>query len=165
MLRTIGHWLIGLISGQWLFDLNMSREFNRKLRVWGFLVVFSAYLLCIAYARDSVYSWVGPPMILSWIGGVALYDEQERKATQRRRQMGRVSNFGTPAGMPLGRLTSLSGGGDLRADPHPAGAIWDGGDRIYVANTQSNTVTRIEVPKPIRVSRYERVSDPARWVI
>ena len=66
-------------------------------------------------------------------------------------------NFATNYGMSPGRFTSL------RADPHPASTVEDvspGGKNIKFIDTAATHFT-----KPARVSRYERVSDPTKWVL
>ena len=145
-----------------MFGDHISRQANHNIRIWGSIVLFTVYLSCIALVKTSDYAWVGPPVFLSWIGGVSLYDHQERRRLQQR-LLGRVSNFGVPAGF-TSRLLSDD---PPRPDPQPTPIAFNPETNIWtvVPNPEVSKVERIEVPKPIRVSRYERISDPVKWVI
>lgn len=145
---------------------HLSREAERKLKIWGHLVMVLVYVIGAIVTYKSIYGAVSGPMFLGWVGGLSLYDSQENRRRQQLRQSARTHNFGLPAGLT----------GRLRPDPHPARQIpepnptpvaWNPETRVWIAvhNPGASVVERIEVPKPVRVSRYERISDPAKWVI
>lgn len=143
---------------------HLSQEAHRKLKLWGTVAILGFYILCVVQARQwPIYSVVcGPVTMVTWIWGLGAY--------KRPRETGRIANFGTPCGMPLGRLTEIAGvptgfqrgqlaqleGRVLRPDP--------GGEAIKFDAVKTIKLSRPVTP-PIRVSRYKRVSDPTLWVL
>jgi hypothetical protein len=144
----------------------LSRQAVWKLRVWGTLSILAIFTLGVVQAnRWAPYPWAFTIMDAAWFIGLVLWDSQEYEKKMKLRSMGKVPSFamppfGVPFGIPPGRRVSLSGGGDLsgaitlRPDPHPAGA-----------QVKFDTVVRIRLVKSIRLTRYERVSDPTKWVV
>ena len=106
--------------------------------------------------------------MLLWVWGLNAY--------KRPREQGRVANFGTPGGIPLGRLTEISGvptgfqrgqiihldGLLVRPDPDE---IAPGGRAIPFCVSKTIKISKTPPPPLVRVSRYKKISDPTSWVL
>jgi hypothetical protein len=145
---------------------HLSLATNKKLKLWGTIGVIGFYLLCVTQARQwAFYSVVcGPLVMVTWIWGLGVYKIP--------REAGRFQNFGMPAGLSMGRVTEIAGfqRGNLidldeliRPDPHPGGET-PGGRTIEYHAVKTIKLSRPTLP-PIRVSRYAKVLDKAKWVV
>lgn len=163
---------------------HLSQETTWKIRVRVSIFVLALFTLTVIQAnRWAPYSYVGLLVNISWFVGLTIFDNQEHERMFRR-QSARVMNFALNYGMSPGRLMSLSGGGGLRPDPHPSTvtsmAYSEDGHVWVVNNPEASTVETISIggkdtqtiekaatnlTKPLRVSRYERIADPLKWVI
>jgi len=175
---------VAILGGRWLLKMNTNREFNEKLRIWGSFFILSLYVVTVIQVnRWAPYSYIALPVTITWFVGLVLYDHQQYE-WRMRRQSARVMNFALNYGMSPGRLMSMSGSGELRPDPHPSTVTpiaWDAEGEMWVAtNPEASTVEpttiggssirfsktkTIRLAKPVRVSRYERIADPLKWVI
>ena len=160
---------------------NLSRATNRKLTLWGTVALFGFYILCVVQGRQwTIYSVVcAPTMVMIWIWGLGAYKRPTRET-------GKIANFATLHEMSFDRITDrvteiagslptefqrgqlVNVGGLLaRPDPHPGGTPWSP-STILGASIKFDVVKTIKLmppSKPVRVSRYKRVSDPTLWFL
>ena len=138
---------------------HLSPDTIWKIRVRVSLSVLALFTLTVIQAnRWAPYSYVGLLVNISWFVGLTLFDQQEVDR-RFRRQSARIMNFALNYGMSPGRLMSMSGGGELRPDPHPPTVSV--GDK----DTELTKAETVLLDKPVRVSRYERIADRFKWVI
>jgi hypothetical protein len=160
---------------------HLSSETNWKIRTRVSFSVLAIFVVTVIQVnRWAPYSFVGLSITIPWFVGLTLWDHQEFER-RTRRASGQVMNFAMAYGMSSGRLMSLSGGGELRPDPHPTPVAWNAESQMWVINNpETSTVEHISIGgtdiqvveptmtplgKPTRISRYERISDPLKWVI